>query len=109
MDSVSTTLRALAAYQREHADFGYVVETPTILTPSEMAQRAAEVRQIASELESLADEAGRRAIAYDEFDVLRSRFRPLGKLPPGDLVSNVARAITAAEVVRLEQAAQSAL
>jgi hypothetical protein len=65
-----------------------------------MAERAAEVRRISAELQALADEAETRPISYDEFDTLRRQYQPLGKLPLGTLVSEVARAITAAEVAR---------
>jgi len=100
MNAVSQSLRTLAAYQREHADYGYVVQHPQNLTQAEMSVRAAEVREIATRLDELAAEGETRAVTYDEFDALRSRFLPLGKLPPGELVSAVAHAITAAEVAR---------
>ncbi len=100
MNAVSKSLRTLATYQRDHADFGYVVQSPQNLTPAEMSARAAEVREIATRLDELAAEAEARQITYDEFDALRSRFLPLGKAPPGELVSAVAHAITAAEVAR---------
>jgi hypothetical protein len=101
VNDVSTALRAVAEYQLQHPDSGFVVTLPPSLTPAEMAERGAEVRRISAELQALADEAKARPISYDEFDALRRQYQPLGKLPLGALVSEVARAITAAEVVRL--------
>lgn len=103
MNAVSKSLRALAAYQRDNSGFGFVVSHPQNLPQLEIDARAVEVREIATQLDALALEAEGRSITYDEFDALRSRFHPLGKLPPGVLVHDVARAITAAEVARLDQ------
>jgi len=98
MNEISNALRAIASYQEEHADHGYFVHSPYILSEVERSMREAEVLKIARKLRTLADEAEARTIEYDEFDVLRAQFHPLGKLPPGALVSDVARAIVAAEL-----------
>ncbi len=108
MNDISTSIRALTAYQREHADHGFVASLPALLTPSQMAQRTVEVLRIADALDTLASEADVRPVTYEEFNDLRALFQPLGKLPPGELVSHVAAAITAAELRRLETATQRA-
>jgi hypothetical protein len=90
----------LAAYQKEHAAYGFVVRGPYILSEEQRAAREAEVRAVVAEIEGLAVAAESRSIAHAEIDPLLARFREVGKHAPGELVSEVARAIATAEAER---------
>ena len=101
MNQVSEALSALAGYQNEHAAYGFVVRGPYILSEEQRAAREAEVRAVVAEIEALAVAAETRPIAHAEIDPLLARFREVGKHPPGELVSDVARAIVAVEAERV--------
>jgi hypothetical protein len=93
-DTVSEALRAVAAYQRDNSDMGYVTSTPGFMSNEEIARRKAETCRLSDQLDALADAAGERHVRYTEFEAIREQYQALGKLPPGVLVSEVARTIT---------------
>lgn len=92
VDNAEQAIRAVASYVRMHSHV-FVQAGPTMLTREKSAERQLHIEQIADQLDELANTAGRVVVSYREFETFLAELRQLGATPPGELVSNVARAL----------------